>query len=210
MRCLAKTGLITFSGPHFSTFGCLHGVEYTIDYFQRCLFFNESVSIKPSETWSDDEWYLDQENRHFMLNPGLTAVQSGFGKGSIIGGNIDCLTVLQGTEYMPSLEDRILFLEDNYPITAEIFDRHLQSLILQKNFRKIKGIVIGRFQKASNISMDALKTIIESKSELKSIPVIAGADFGHTMPLFTFPIGGTVEIEASSSTTSFKILPCVR
>lgn len=205
---LAKTGLITFSGPHFSTFGCLQGIDYIIDYFQRCLFFNEPVSIMTSPNWSDDEWYQDQENRNFMLNPGLTVIQSGFAKGSIIGGNIDCLTVLQGTEYMPSFEGRILFLEDNYPITAEIFDRHLHSLILQKNFQKIKGIVIGRFQKASNISTDALKAIVKSKNELKSIPVIAGADFGHTMPLFTFPIGGTVEIEASSI-TALKILPCV-
>ena len=40
---LAKTGLITFSGPHFSTFGCLQGIEYIIDYFKRCLFFSKSV-----------------------------------------------------------------------------------------------------------------------------------------------------------------------
>lgn len=107
---------------------------------------------------------------------------------------------------MPSLEGRILFLEDNYPITAEIFDRHLHSLILQRDFCNIKGIVIGRFQKASNVSTEVLKAIFHSKKELKSIPVIAGADFGHTMPLFTFPIGGTVEIDAAPSSISLRIL----
>lgn len=206
---LAKTGLVTFSGPHFSTFGCLKGIDYVINYFQKCLFLNDSISLLASETWSDDEWYLDQEKRHFMPNSGLKIIQPGSGVGSVIGGNIDSLTVLQGTEYMPPLEGRILFLEDNYPITAEIFDRHLHSLILQKDFRNIKGIVIGRFQKASNVSMEALKAIVHSKKELRSIPVIAGADFGHTTPLFTFPIGGTVKIDTTSSSISLRILSCV-
>lgn len=201
----AKTGLITFSGPHFSTFGCLKGIEYVTDYFRKCLLLDKPFMISASESWSDDEWYLDQENRTFIPNAGLKVIQPGTASGIIVGGNADSLTVLQGTEYMPSLQNSILFLEDNHPMTAEVFDRHLHSLILQKDFRGVKGIVIGRFQKASNISMDALKTIIHSKKELKSIPVIAGADFGHTMPMFTFPIGGTAEIDASASTIKLRI-----
>ena len=195
----AKTGLVTFSGPHFSTFGCSKGNEYTIEYFQKCLFSNQPFEIHSSDTWSDDEWYLNQDKRFFMPNPGLKRIQDGVASGTIIGGNIGSLAILQGTDYMPSLHNSILFLEDNYPMTAEVFDRHLHSLILQKGFESVKGIVIGRFQKESHISMDALTTIIHSKKELRSIPVIAGADFGHTMPLLTFPIGGTIELEASSS-----------
>ncbi len=202
----AKTGLVTFSGPHFSTFGCLRGIEYVIDYFQKCLFSDQTLSVSPSEFWSDDEWYLNQENRLFITNPGLHVIQAGRASGIIIGGNVDSLTVLQGTEFMPSLQNSILFLEDNYPMTAEIFDRHLHSLILQRDFHGVKGIVIGRFQKASNISMDDLTTIIHSKTALKSIPVIAGADFGHTLPLFTFPIGGRVEIDTSPE-INLRFLP---
>jgi muramoyltetrapeptide carboxypeptidase len=195
----AKTGLVTFSGPHFSTFGCLKGNEYTIEYFQKCLFSDQPFEINPSDTWSDDEWYLDQDRHSFLTNLGLKVIQPGTEEGTVIGGNMDSLTVLQGTDYMPSLYNSILFLEDNYPMTAEVFDRHLHSLILQKDFQFVKGIVIGRFQNASNISLDALSAIIHSKNELKSIPVIAGVDFGHTMPLLTFPIGGTIQLEASSS-----------
>lgn len=134
-----------------------------------------------------------------MFNSGFKVIQPGTAEGTIIGGNMDSLAVLQGTDYMPSLHNSILFLEDNYPVTAEIFDRHLHSLTLQKDFQLVKGIVIGRFQKESNISMDALSIIIRSKKELRSIPVIAGVDFGHTMPLLTFPIGGTIQLQASSS-----------
>ena len=37
----AKTGLVTYSGPHFSTFRCLEGIDYTIDCFKKCLFEGE-------------------------------------------------------------------------------------------------------------------------------------------------------------------------
>ena len=38
--------------------------------------------------------------------------------------------------------------------------------------------------------------IVASKPELSRIPVIANVDFGHTTPIITFPIGGTVSIHA--------------
>lgn len=202
----AKTRLVSFSGPHFSTFGCLKGIEYVIDCFQKCLFTTQNFFISPSEYWSDDEWYLHQEEREFIPNPGPTHIQSGKASGTVIGGNIDSFTVLQGTDYMPSLQNAILFLEDNFPITAEIFDRHLHSLILQHDFGAVKGIVIGRFQKESKISMEALTKIFLSKKELKSIPVISGVDFGHTLPLCTFPIGGVAEINATPSKIELKII----
>lgn len=196
----AKTGLVTYSGPHFSTFGCLQGIDYIIECFRSCLFEDEeSIPLIPSLLWSDDKWYLDQENRHFMANEGYQAIHLGEACGTIVGGNIDSFNVLQGTEYMPSLKGTILFLEDNYPMTADIFDRHIHSLILQPDFQYVKGIVLGRFQVESKITLDFLKEIVSSKNELKKIPVISGADFGHTLPLFTFPIGGEAILKATSS-----------
>ncbi len=66
----------------------------------------------------------------------MAVICQGEATGTIIGGNIDSLAVLQGTDYLPSFRDSILFLEDNYPMTAEIFDRHLHSFILQKKIFK--------------------------------------------------------------------------
>lgn len=40
--------------------------------------------------------------------------------------------------------------------------------------------------------------LIKNKPELKDIPVIAGADFGHTTPIFAFPIGGHANLEAEN------------
>jgi muramoyltetrapeptide carboxypeptidase len=41
---------------------------------------------------------------------------------------------------------------------------------------------------------------------LKSIPVIANADFGHSNPLVTFPIGGKVKISALKGKAIIEIL----
>ncbi len=62
----AKTGLSSYSGPHFSTFGMLHGNEYTIEAFQQVMMEEGEYGILPAKEWSDDLWYLNQEKRSFI------------------------------------------------------------------------------------------------------------------------------------------------
>ena len=189
-----KTGLVTYSGPHYSTFGMKKGIEYTKEYFKKCLFNDESFVIKPSTEWSDDMWFMEQENRIFYKNEGYKIINKGTANGRIIGGNLCTLNLLQGTEYMPDLTNSVLFIEDDFLNFPEIFDRDLQSLIHQPNFDKVQGIVFGRFQIASKITDEILLKIIQSKRELLNIPIVTNVDFGHTTPHITFPIGGHVQI----------------
>src|SRR3989344_7509136 len=51
-----KTCLVTYSGPHFSTFGMLKSIDYTLEYFKKCLIEERPFEIRQSKTWSDDEW----------------------------------------------------------------------------------------------------------------------------------------------------------
>ncbi|MCA0969725.1 LD-carboxypeptidase [Halobacillus litoralis] len=193
-----KTGLVTYSGPHFSSFGMEKGIDYTIEYFEKVFFHTEPFSVEPADHWSNDLWFLDQDNRTFHPNEGYHVIQTGEASGRIVGGNLCTLNLLQGTPYMPSLKDVVLFLEDDEMTFPETFDRDLQSLIHQPDFEKVKGLVIGKFESKSEMDLDRLKKIIRSKEELKDIPVIAEASFGHTTPRFTFPIGGEVSIQAAS------------
>ena len=62
---LRKAGLVTYSGPHFSTLGMIKGNEYTLEYFKKCVMEESPFEVRSSEEWSDDEWYKDQENRIF-------------------------------------------------------------------------------------------------------------------------------------------------
>ncbi len=202
----AKTGLISYSGPHFSTFSMIHGNEYTIDYFRKMMMSNDRIHVRPSEQWSDDLWFMDQENRNFIANGGPYIINEGEAEGTVIGGNLCTFNLLQGTEYMPSLQQSILFLEDDYESQPATFDRDLQSLIHQPSFGEVKGIVIGRFQKASKMSKELLIKIVKSKRELDRIPVVADVDFGHTAPMITFPIGGFASLSARNQTIDIHLV----
>ncbi|WP_223700477.1 S66 family peptidase [Sutcliffiella deserti] len=194
----AKTGLITFSGPHFSSFGIVKGFEYSLEYFKKAFMEEPTIiDVRPSREWSNDTWYLDQEDRTFYSNDGYLVINEGDCNGRIIGGNLCTLNLLQGTEFMPSLKNSILFLEDDKLTCPKTFDRDLQSLIHQPGFEGVNGVVIGRFEKTSQVTNEDIVTIISSKKELASIPVVANADFGHTSPMFTFPIGGEAVIKVS-------------
>jgi muramoyltetrapeptide carboxypeptidase len=200
-----RTGLVTYSGPHFSTFGMQHGIAYTIEYFERCLMREEPFEALPADLWSDDLWYEDQENRDFVPNPGYEVMHTGEAEGKLLGGNLGTLCLLFGTPYMPDLEGAILLLEDDEEVNAVHFDRELQSLVHQPGFEGVRGIVFGKFQRASNIDQDTLTAIVESKRELEGMPVVAGASFGHTTPQFTFPIGGYGSLHAGDGTVRLSI-----
>lgn len=204
----SKTGLVTYYGPHFSTWSMKKEFDYILEYFKKCLISNESYDVKASSTWSDDEWYKDQDKRIIEKNEGLIVINPGKAEGVIFGGNLCTFNLLQGTEFMPNLLDSILFIEDDDLPKSGFdveFDRNLQSLIHQPGFEKVKGLIIGRFQKKAEMTLEKLKYIISTKKELDNIPIIANADFGHTYPIFTFPLGGTTKINASKE-LEIKIL----
>jgi len=201
-----KTGLVTFYGPHYSSFGQKLHFDYTLDYFKKCLMENNSFEVFPSKHWSDDKWYENQENRNLITNKGWVVINEGAAEGIVIGGNIGTFLLLQGTKYFPEAKDVVLFLEDDDlpgDSSAVEFERGLQSIIQQSKL-KIKGIVIGRFQKASNVTIEKITKIVKTKKELDSVPVIADVDFGHTDPKITFPIGGRVKIIANKNTSKIE------
>ena len=117
--------------------------------------------------------------------------------------------LLQGTPYMPNLKDKILFIEEDSltgTSTLKTFDRYLHSLMQQQDFEYIKGIVIGKMQKGAECTIEDIQEMIASKPELAHIPIIANASFGHTTPIFTFPIGGHAKIISHKEKTSITIL----
>src|SRR5215210_1852987 len=201
----ARTGLGTYSGPHFTTFSMKLGVDYTREYFERCLMHEEPFEVQPADHWSDDLWYQDQKNRDFVTNPGYEVIHEGEAEGTLLGGHLGTLCLLFGTSFMPDLTGSILLLEDDEEAQPHHFDRELQSLIRQPGFEGVQGLVFGKFQRASNMDQDTLMAIVESKRELDGIPVVAGTSFGHTTPQFTFPIGGYGRLHAGDGIAGISI-----
>jgi muramoyltetrapeptide carboxypeptidase LdcA involved in peptidoglycan recycling len=200
-----KTGLITYSGPFFSSFGIKSGFDYTLQYFLDAVTNDAPLDVTPSSFWSDEPWYVEQENQNFVKQDGYLILQTGSASGKLIGGNLSALNLLQGTEYMPPLAESILFIEDDEETHIYNFERQLQSLLQLPDAKGIKGILLGRFQKASNVTEAALKKVIASKHELKNIPVIANVNFGHVQPIVTIPFGAYASISALEKETKIFI-----
>jgi muramoyltetrapeptide carboxypeptidase LdcA involved in peptidoglycan recycling len=99
---------------------------------------------------------------------------------------------------MPDITDSIIFIEDDDMVGkffAVDFDRHLTSLIQSPKFSTVRAIIIGRFQKGSYMTREKLEYIVNTKAEIRNIPILANVDFGHTNPMITFPIGGRAKIK---------------
>ncbi|MDP2951616.1 MAG: LD-carboxypeptidase [bacterium] len=202
----AKTGLVNYSGPHYSSFGEELYFDYTLDYFKKCLMQKDTFDVLPSSKWSDDAWYLDQKNRNLIDNEGFWLLNQGEAFGAILGANLCTFNLLQGTEYFPCLDDSILFLEDDSESLPHTFDRDLQSLIHQPGFDGVKGVVLGRFQPASKMTKGLLEQIIKTKKELDNLPIIANVDFSHSCPKIAFPLGGTASIKANEQAIKIAII----
>lgn len=192
-----KTGLVTYIGPDISVLGYKHGVEYTWEMFLTALTNDAPYEIYPSSYWSEDHWYKEKESVSFIKQDQYLVLQKGQAEGRIIGGNLTTLALLQGTEYRPSLKNAILFIEEDGESYPQTFERTLQSLLQQSDAKELKAVLIGRFQKESSMTEAALRKIIQTKDELKHVPVVANLNFGHVHPMVTIPIGAYVTVDAS-------------
>jgi muramoyltetrapeptide carboxypeptidase len=187
---LARTGMVTYSGPHWSSFGMRDHFEQTEQWFAQALLGDGPVEVRPAQRWTDDLWFADQDNRTVRDNDGWWPLRPGQAAGRIVGGNLCTLNLLQGTEYMPSLAGAVLMVEDDYLCDAREFARNLTSLLQLPDASGVQGLVIGRFQEASRVTRSLLEQIVARQDRLAGLPVLANADFGHTDPRITFPIGG--------------------
>lgn len=202
----ARTHVVTYLGPNFSLFGMQEGADYIVDNFVKCCMGHDPFEVRPSTHWSDDRWWLDQEHRTFLANEGTRPIHFGQASGRLIGGNLDSFNLLSGTPYAPSLENSVILIEEEGVVTAREFDRNLDTLLSRDDASEIVAVLIGRFERRSEIGLDTISKIVESKPKLSGVPVIANLDFGHTCPITTLPIGGEVQVSAEPDKVQLKLL----
>jgi len=191
---LARAGLVTYSGPHFSTFGMRDHNEATVEAFRSAVFTTAPINWVPSPTWTDDEWYRLAERAAPARNEGWWVLQPGTANGPLVGGNLCTLNLLQGTPYWPDLDGAIVVVEDDFESSVHDFARDLTSL-LQTGIA-VRGLVIGRFQRQTEMSQELLRHIVTTAPQLAGVPVLANVDVGHTNPIYTFPVGGSCYVAA--------------
>ena len=193
---LAGADLVTYSGPHWSTFGMRDHAEQTLEWFRACLFDEAPVVIRPARGWTDDAWFAEQDDREVLDTDGWWVLQPGVAQGGLLGGNLSTLALLQGTRWWPPLAAAVLIIEDDEESHTDDFARRLQSLLHQPEAGELAGLLIGRFQRASGVGRGSLQALVAGTPRLRGIPVVANADVGHTNPLFTYPVGGAAQLVA--------------
>lgn len=212
-----KAGLISFYGPSFMAgFGENAGLHpYLIDSVKRCVFSSTPVGeVSPNQSgWTVE--HLDWANpanqsikRNLRPSSGWNWLQGEMiARGHLIGGCIEIIDWLRGTEFWPSKEQwkgAILFLESSEEAPSpEAVKRMLRSIDAAGALRLLNGILVGRPGGANNPApfADYDKAILQAVREeagLVNIPIVTQMDFGHTDPMMTMPLGVEAEIDCLS------------
>lgn len=206
---LARAGLSTFYGPAVvPSFGEWPGVlPETADSFLDAVRRHRAGprALSPPPRWSGhfrdartDAWKA--EPRRWEPNPGWRTLVPGRAAAPLVIANLDTLTRLAGTPYLPPLEGTLLLLEEmDAPLARE--EANLRHLQLMGVFTGLAGLVMGKPER-----YDALAAPFGYDELLMEIlgapgfPVVAGFDCGHTHPMLTLAQGTPVTLDARGGT----------
>lgn len=201
-----KTGRITYHGPTLlPSFGDFEGVNPdTLASFREVFvekktsFFlpNLSYMVASSQIWDvDDDVPLVTKKvaTHFEARAGCAC-------GRLVGGNLNGVLSLLGTEYLPDFSRSIMFIEESGRSLAQ-FERSMYQLKQAGVLSSISGLIVGRFTNAFMKDVKNPHEIIRILLEtvVSDIPVIMDVACGHTKPQLTFPIGAWAEIKSGGT-----------
>ena len=198
----AETGVVTYYGPHFTMLGASKLIDYSLEHIKKTFFSDDAISLQPSEHYSDSAW----DSQIIVNEDGFWPVNTGEAEAKCIGGNLLTINFLLGSKFMPDMRNTIIFLEANKVIDHKDVQNTLQSILNQPGSDKIKGLIVGRFQKKTGMTRDLFTQMIKTKKELDAIPVVGNVDFGHTVPMLTFPIGGKVKLKVMEDKATIEII----
>lgn len=179
---LAKTGLVTFHGPHAMSLPEFKRSGYTLTNFWKALTADkEGMVIKPQS----EEW-------HGLIE--------GEGKGVLVGGNISCFCNLLGTPWDPVValskifgktQKYLFFWEEADEQFSEVM-RNLWQLRNTGFFQTISGMIVGKLTDVAEKDYQNFphkKDLIREICQPFKFPILYGVDFGHDVPRATIPIG---------------------
>lgn len=214
--CL-KAGITTFYGPAILTAFAenvkMH--QYTVDSLNKTIFTNDVIGVllQNNEGWTNEflDWAVSA-NQHIArkLNPPSSwRFIQGNEKvtGRLIGGCVEVLQFLMGTEIWPELsvwDNTILFIETSEEgILPKQVEWFLRNLGAQKILQRINGLLFskpGGHQINPNDFKQYDESILKVLKEFDRIdlPVVTNLDFGHTDPMMTLPYGCMTQIDVQS------------
>lgn len=211
-----RAGLGSFYGPAIMTGFAENGgmFPYMVASVRKTLFSSAPVGLVEANTagWTVErlDWAEPgNQARKRSLNPcpGWNFLQGGgVRRGRLIGGCIEVLDWLRGTDFWPAPEawqDAILFLEtseDAPSPQAVLF--YLRAYAALGILERLAGILFARPgggvppEKFAEYERAILQVVAEEQG-LADLPIVTGMDFGHTDPPFVLPYGALAEIDCA-------------
>lgn len=183
------TGLVTYHGP----VGSSTLTDYTREQLEQLLF-------APSENYTIKLAPLQKEKALEDAAYSTKIIRPGVAEGQLVGGNLTLLASALGTNYIPDLKNKILFIEDIGEKPYRI-DRMLTSLRQAWPLSDLAGIAMGVFAdceaKSGSRSLTLLETIEDRLGDL-DMPIVYGLSFGHIDDMCTLPMGINARLDTES------------
>lgn len=194
---------VSFYGPTLMTEFAEYpsAPKYSIESFCGAVA-RENLTITPVLSLYTDgtDWALPPTQRELSCVVNQRVIRSGICTGTVIGGCIESLSRLRGTEYWPCFKDAILLLETSEDEFNEFNWRSL--LVDYKNMGvldDVSGIIIGQ-KKWSDANIDILETLFLEYTKDRRIPILYGLPFGHISPIATLPLFARATLDAGKMT----------
>jgi muramoyltetrapeptide carboxypeptidase LdcA involved in peptidoglycan recycling len=207
-----NAGVVSFQGPAMMAgISSLKAFPYAREAIQQMLFDGYVGAMHPAPFWSETnlDWELPDysDKAHEPLN-----VQQGEGwlwlqgdkkvEGHLIGGCVEVLEMLKGTQWWPKpelFEGAVLYLETSNdvppPTQVEYWLRNYGS---QGILNSISALLFARArdytpEMKTQLNEVILKVLKEVGRE--DLPVVANMDIGHTTPMMVMPNGCKVFVD---------------
>ncbi|QKV94908.1 LD-carboxypeptidase [Streptomyces sp. NA02950] len=201
LACVAKSDVVTFHGPTLlAEFGEFPApLPGTRDAFLTAVSQTAAVGpLQQPPEWTDEHLLWDSEDtRARSLKPSRPRswIVEGKGVGPLLGGNLDTLSVLGGTEYLPDFRGAILVWETCLTSINRI-DQLLTHLEMVGIMDDLAGMMVGHGFRASGEFEDALHGHVAERYADHGFPVVAGVLAGHCDPMPTLPLGCRVALDS--------------
>lgn len=191
-----KTKKPVFHGPMMlPSFGEFGGVNKdSLESFQSIIIRSVEEYVVPTfDYYTDESLFWDREDtRLTKTKPAdpLHVVREGVAEGSLVGGNIEGIIALLGTNFVPKFSGKILFLEDAGNKLSQL-ERKLFHLKQAGVFDEVAGVIFSKLSGDFDWEGASCYVLCKMLSDVcdNDIPIVYGYDCGHTRPLTTYPIG---------------------
>jgi len=212
-------GVQTFYGPSVLAGIAENGgtLNFTESWIRRTLMSNSPVGhLAPSAEWTEEmvRWEdvsKANQRRTMQPNPGWRWVQGEKKvEGHLVGGCLDVLEMLKGTEWWPGAEvwrGAVFYWETSEDAPGpQLVSYWLRNYGMLGVFDQVVGIVVGRPMRYTPEQREELpkviRRIVAEEFGRPDLPVVMDLDFGHTDPQMVLPNGGRIVIDPAAQAIS--------